>query len=506
MNRFIVDVRRLFEDPESREERPGTGRRGWGTLALGLALALVVAGAGCAYFNTLYNANQKFDEAQKTASERDGKPSRQQIDLYDQVIEKCNKVLTDWPNSRHVDDAMLLMARSYFGQQEFEKCVGTLDTLQIRVPKTNLMPAVLALEGRAYAEAGKHDKAVETLKQYLQRFPKGSERPKVLYDLTTSLMTLDHSVEAVSYLKILERDFSNAQETFDAEVSIAQILADKGQYDDSRDIYVRLTSQRIPVTFRYRLWMGLASVDLQLKQYAEALSTLDQVRTLTLDTDQRPQMLLLRAKAFTGVDSTDSAVKTYRVVTRHYSHGEFAAEAFYRLGHIFEGMDSLEAAKNNYEAVARAYSNSEFAEDAIKRSNNIGRLLKLEEAQSENSPEAKALRAFAMGELQLFQMEDPKKALASYQEVLDDYPDADLAPKAAYAVGYIYGVVLGDTTNARRMVDLLRQRYPKSQQAAYADQFMTAGTKAPPALLAPADSLPGLVEPPKKKDAGGGRP
>ncbi|MDH3199218.1 MAG: hypothetical protein OEO21_13360, partial [Candidatus Krumholzibacteria bacterium] len=137
------------------------------------------------------------------------------------------------------------------------------------------------------------------------------------------------------------------------------------------------------------------------------------------------------------------------------------------LGEVYEGMDSLAVAKTYFEGVPAAYAHSPFASEAIKRAGNIDKLLRLQEAEAADSPEAQALRLFSTAELQMFQFEHPEKALEAYQKLLDTYPESEYAPRAAYAVGYIHAVVRRDTLAARAACDLLQSRYPDTQQAAY---------------------------------------
>jgi TolA-binding protein len=121
--------------------------------------------------------------------------------------------------------------------------------------------------------------------------------------------------------------------------------------------------------------------------------------------------------------------------------------------------------------VPRQYAKSDFADEAIKRSSNIAKLIRLRESEDSDDPDAKAAREFSMAEIELFQFNDTKKALAGYQKLLDEFPDSELAPRAAYAIGYIHGIVLGDSLGALEWYTFLKRRYPDSQQAQLAYQF-----------------------------------
>ena len=82
---------------------------------LALPLLALVVPTGCAYFNTLYNARMKYDEAQ--AQKRAADPERLEISkseerLYTESFEKAAKVVKYYPDSKYVDDALLLMGKA----------------------------------------------------------------------------------------------------------------------------------------------------------------------------------------------------------------------------------------------------------------------------------------------------------------------------------------------------------------------------------------------------------
>ena len=91
--------------------------------------------------------------------------------------------------------------------------------------------------------------------------------------------------------------------------------------------------------------------------------------------------------------------------------------------------------------------------------------MRLQASEGEDSPEARAQRLFSMAEMQLFQFDDTQKALEGYQELVAQYPQSEFAPKAAYAIAYVYGEVQGDSVKATRAYQSLINAYPDSQQA-----------------------------------------
>lgn len=72
-------------------------------------LILATIGIGCAYYNGLYNANQLASEARK--AEREGRRSEAQS-LWAQAAVKAESVATRYPDSKYLDDALLMQGRA----------------------------------------------------------------------------------------------------------------------------------------------------------------------------------------------------------------------------------------------------------------------------------------------------------------------------------------------------------------------------------------------------------
>lgn len=501
--------------------------------------------SSCAYFNTLYNAKKKYNDAQKSEKLQSNAGNSQILDdegnvvgtrtnnqplastsqnaeTYRQVIDKCRKLIAHYPKSKHCDDAMLLIGKSLFALGRYEESVSALDSLTLRYPKTNLKQEAEFLKGKAFVNMKDYDAASEQLTKFVDTYRKSKERPEALYLLCTSLMQLGLSDQAVATLGRLEKDHGRSEYRYRAQTDMANILVDKGMYKESLAVYERLSRSRIPNNVRYDVWMGMSRAQVELGQFADAMATLDKLHAMKLTPDREATMLLLRGRAFAGADSTDRAIRVYKGVVSRFARGRYGAEACYRLGALYESIDSLKTAQSYYQQVPGAYSQSEFADDAIKRAGDISRMLRLQASAGDNSPEAVALRTFSMAELQLLQFKNTEKAIPAYEKIVADYPDTEFAPKSAYALGYIYGVVLQDSVKAKQWYEVLRTKYADSQQTQLAYTFYKgapapsvsemmkfAGTKkhdatAPVPVPAPAHaiidttrSLPPVIAPPE---------
>ena len=94
------------------------------TLIFGI---LFLWSGGCAYFNTFYNAQQYYKEADKIRLQKEGETIPiTALDKYGKTIQKCQKVLNDFPESKFRTDAFLLIAKSRFYRKDYDFAIDDL--------------------------------------------------------------------------------------------------------------------------------------------------------------------------------------------------------------------------------------------------------------------------------------------------------------------------------------------------------------------------------------------
>ena len=96
---------------------PWTSKRSVSLVAAAV-IALLLQSCG-GYYNTFYNTKKVYKEAleeQKRRPVNDNRPGSGEIQKYDKAIEKASKLLQLYPNSRYVDDALLLIGECFFLQ------------------------------------------------------------------------------------------------------------------------------------------------------------------------------------------------------------------------------------------------------------------------------------------------------------------------------------------------------------------------------------------------------
>lgn len=133
-----------------------------------LFLISVLLFNSCAYFNTYYNAKKYYGKARKESEENTSKNATlNELKFYELTIEKCKAVVRKFPDSRYVDDSLLLMAKSYYYMGDYENSKINLEELLRRYPGSNLKYEALLWSGRAAWNLGQYTIAEEGITRVL---------------------------------------------------------------------------------------------------------------------------------------------------------------------------------------------------------------------------------------------------------------------------------------------------------------------------------------------------
>ena len=101
-------------------------------ISIFIAVHLLFLFSGCAYFNTFYNAERYFQEAEKARLLKAGEslPSSAKT-AYQNVIDKSIHVIKKYPQSKYVHPAMLLIGKSRFYLEEFTQAESMFRQLKL---------------------------------------------------------------------------------------------------------------------------------------------------------------------------------------------------------------------------------------------------------------------------------------------------------------------------------------------------------------------------------------
>ena len=135
-------------------------------ISLLLSLVFVMS---CAYYNTMFNAKQKYESGEKRIKESSGKDITPEMrkDFYD-AIDKCWKLLNIYgDSSAYAADALLLIGKSHWQVEEYIKSERHLQQFSKRYPNNDLITEANLWLGKALEKLDRDDEAIQFLNMAL---------------------------------------------------------------------------------------------------------------------------------------------------------------------------------------------------------------------------------------------------------------------------------------------------------------------------------------------------
>jgi len=423
-------------------------------------------GFGCAYYrsfrayyNTFYNARKLFDQAEEERLRSpDGVISRSAIALYDQAIRKASKVVAFYPQSGLVDDSLFLIGLAFYRKGDHSKAVKNFEELERNFPDSKFIRRSRYWQALCYWEMERYEKASEILNGLAEGTHDLSD--DALFSLGKMAYERGSYPEALEQFNALVSRFPKSDLVIKAYFEIGETYLALEQFDDAIKAFQKAakTSGR-EVGFRAKLKIGEC-----LEGSGRFKEALDLYRGL-LDGEgshrPEPEVVLRMADCYARLMEIDRALEGYRKVAEDYPKTRYAAQAYYQMGMIYQRtLDSLSLAKDYFNKARSEDPRGSFSAKAEARSEEIDKLESYRKAKTD-SPDT----AFLLAELYLFDLSQPDSALTEYKRILDQFPGSKFAPKAAYAIGWIFENVMEDSMEARGYFEKVLKEYPESPYA-----------------------------------------
>jgi len=188
----------------------------------------------CAYFNTYYNAKKYYKEARKASEKNTAKRiSQNELKNYELTVEKCKSVVRKFPDSRYVDDSLLLMAKSYYYMGDYENSKISLEELLRRYPESDLRYEALLWSGRAAWNLGQYSIAEEGISEVLNE----TKDKKLLssgYEMLAEIYRDKNEPEKeLEYLEKILKNSNNNQQRAETSYRIGFIQKESGSFEES---------------------------------------------------------------------------------------------------------------------------------------------------------------------------------------------------------------------------------------------------------------------------------
>ncbi len=438
-------------------------------LVLMVALLLV---AGCAKYNTYYNAKKAFDEAEHVRDEALRKhqdppePSGAQKSNYLEAIKKAQKVLDEYPGHSLTDDALFLQAKAHSRLSSYRQSIKKLELLFLNYPATEYQEEALYLQGLNYLMVGAVDRSQEYLDKLSTQFPNSkfqSETLKVSGD--NSYVLEDWQDAASSYQQYLD-DFPDDEEFDRISLKLAECYWELNEFLLASEVLQTVSQNTSSAEIGFKSRLLRARVHVRLGDFEVADLLLREVEAEAEIYNSQGEVLLIQAENLVAQGRGDEAAPLIEGMPLDWHTPVIKAKAADILGYLYLQRGDLEEAGEQFAQAIRGRDELDDFNQTRILDQNLKDYLSAEQAlpdaRPERIPRLKLLQANAL----LFGFERPAAAGLLFREVgLDSAADSLLAPRGLYGATIVFRDYLDNPDSAAIFNDLLQDQYPNSPQA-----------------------------------------
>jgi tetratricopeptide (TPR) repeat protein len=409
-------------------------------------VVLSLFGAGCAYFNLFYNAQDAFDQGEELGESVDPRdqPTSAQRNQYNRAITKCQMLLEEYPDSGHVDDALFLIGKSHYRMREWSEAVRAFENLLVNFPGSEFAEEATYLLSISYLSRGDEEEGLQWFARLRESYPDGEFAGEALYRLGDAWANAGRTERAIeSYQEFLQK-YPERPEVARTRIALARILLDDGNPEGALESLVGFSAERVKSS-RQRSELEYEAATLRVQALLrsgrpeEALVAVDDADAAAANDTDRRKAVLLRGRALLAVGRIDEgrevlgdlvssaslqpeATAARRIAIEHFSRREGPESETLR--EEIQGVrDAGRMAGPDVQAV-RSHVALLDAYDRLKASYD---------AQDSTS----AAAAFALGEMVYTRYRRPAEARDWYVTSYELDPDGPIVPRTMYAIGWL---------------------------------------------------------------------
>ena len=407
------------------------------------------------YYNTFYNARVYYQQGVKLVKDN---PAAAKTN-FEKTIAKSAVVVRKHFRSKWADDALYLVAMSYYYMGEYEKAIKNFEDLRAVFPNSSYQDEANYYRGLAYLNnqdygpalvifydleekaprfesaaafqiaqsffrKEEYELAIDSLTAFINKFPKAKERKETMLILAESYFILKKWSEAGNcYRANIQEGIQDPKTKVSTDLKLAECLLYETKYDSAENLLLQNFSRYPDLVNQANLLLG--KLLLAEKKDEAAVQHLSKIRT-----------------------------------------GNQAAEAYFLLGRKYEEGKEFEKAVAYYDTANRFGPNSEFGLNAKKRRSLLN-LLNQKTTEVKDQAEAQ----FMLGEVYGVALNENEAAIKEYQKTYDSFPKSPYAPKALYAEAWINKNRL-QREDYDTLLKILINQYPRTIYANAARQTL----------------------------------
>jgi tetratricopeptide (TPR) repeat protein len=304
------------------------------------------------YFNGYYNAKWLFDEAEdeirsdalakrgqvSSPATADQIPATSKEKLL-KVIDKCSNILAFHSTSAFVDDALILIGKSFYYQAEYLKAERKFSELLTQYPNSPLVLETQIWYARTEEKLKKIEAGIRMCESTITA-AKASDDRKIetqAHHILGRLYLEENQTDSavVQYEKeIALSNDDNAK--VEAQMNLGSIYDSGGQYEKAAEAYLQVGDYTSDIYSNYYSTVQAAIAYREIKEYIKGLTLVDAMIENFRYKIYLPDLLFERANNYAASGKKDDAIVEYVYVDTAYRKTEYGLRSAFQLGGLYE--------------------------------------------------------------------------------------------------------------------------------------------------------------------------
>lgn len=445
----------------------------------------------CAYFNTFYNAEKYFKEADRIRLEKSGKaiPLRA-IDNYGKTIQKCRVVLSEFPDSKLVNDAILLMAKAQYYRSEYDEAITNLKIIYSQGSSQQVAEAKY-WSAVCKWKKGKTQTAIDELQEIIKLSEDDNIKAQCHLSLADIAFDLDRDENFLFHLEAGAKIIKDRAEKGIVYNKLADIAFNNENYSVAEGAYKEVIKNSLTKEKIENAHIQLLKISRILGDHRSAERKIKSMLVDEKFKNIKGELELELVQFYLSQKDTDNAMVRLESIIKDYQRTKTSAEAYYLMGQInLSGIWKPDLAKEKFSQVKKEYNRSEYgpiAESKVKAIDAYNEaLISLKiydsiksdtlltdttSSDSINNKVDKIVKSYEellyhIGDLEAFSFERLDTGIVFFKRILENDSTSKFYPKALFTLSLISSEI-GDTSGSRKFKNMLQSRFPGSDYTSY---------------------------------------
>ena len=419
---------------------------------MGLMLVPVFLLQGCAYFNTFYNARKAYATSlsfRESLPDPDDPPGPQERTQLETVIEKCGKVISLYPGSKWVDDALLLMGKAYLRTGIHDDAYRKFKELVTYYPESQFSSEAHYLMGLIHFRKDEYYEARRSFNRVIGFPDPGKWKREALFMVGRSFSAEGIHSEARTIFSDLAAEYPDTDLALQGRFYTGHSWLEEGEYEKAIDTFDLILSDDPgrKMTFDALFETGrcyhlTGEIDSALAIYNRLLEREEYFK-------ENASVLFEMGELHEQTGDYEEALELYDQISNQYPGTHLSAEAWYEKGYIFlDRFEDYEKAKEAFDSIRKENAGDSLAVPAGEVAESLNELERLEEKIDGGDEDEVRQARFQLAELFLLKMGKNEKALEQFRSIVRDDPSSPSSLQARLAMAWIYENRLDSATAA----------------------------------------------------------